>query len=46
MLRLLSERGAVGDICLHYYDAQGKQVLSHEEDVIGMGAPRSAPVRR
>jgi DNA-binding transcriptional regulator LsrR (DeoR family) len=34
---LLSERGAVGDICLHYYDAQGKQVLSHEEDpVIGM----------
>ena len=28
MLKLLSERGAVGDICLHYYDAQGKQVLS------------------
>jgi DNA-binding transcriptional regulator LsrR (DeoR family) len=35
--QLLSERGAVGDICLHYYDAQGKQVLSQEEDpVIGM----------
>jgi len=37
MLRLLSKRGAVGDICLHYYDAQGKPVLSQEEDpVIGM----------
>ncbi|HGY1191781.1 TPA: sugar-binding transcriptional regulator [Citrobacter braakii] len=37
MLRLLAERGAVGDICLHYYDAAGNPVLSHEEDpVIGM----------
>ncbi|EGT3572472.1 sugar-binding transcriptional regulator [Citrobacter amalonaticus] len=37
MLKLLAERGAVGDICLHYYDAAGKPVLSHEEDpVIGM----------
>ena len=34
---LLAERGAVGDICLHYYDAAGNPVLSHEEDpVIGM----------
>lgn len=37
MLKLLAERGAVGDICLHYYDAVGNPVLSHEEDpVIGM----------
>lgn len=37
MLELLAERGAVGDICLHYYDAEGKAVLSYEEDpVIGM----------
>ena len=37
MLRLLSERGAVGDICLHYYDAAGNPVLTHDEDpVIGM----------
>ncbi|HBI10955.1 sugar-binding transcriptional regulator [Franconibacter pulveris] len=37
MLKLLAKRGAVGDICLHYYDAQGKPVLSREEDpVIGM----------
>lgn len=37
MLTLLAERGAVGDICLHYYDAEGKQVLSQNEDpVIGM----------
>lgn len=37
MLQLLAERGAVGDICLHYYDESGKPVLTHEEDpVIGM----------
>ena len=37
MLKLLSQRGAVGDICLHYYDAEGNPVLAHEEDpVIGM----------
>ena len=37
MLELLAERGAVGDICLHYYDAEGRPVLSREEDpVIGM----------
>jgi len=37
MLKLLAERGAVGDICLHYYDANGEPVLSPEEDpVIGM----------
>ncbi|PKH23774.1 DNA-binding transcriptional regulator [Enterobacterales bacterium CwR94] len=37
MLKILAERGAVGDICLHYYDAEGKPVLTAEEDpVIGM----------
>jgi len=37
MLKTLAARGAVGDICLHYYNAEGEPVLSKEEDpVIGM----------
>lgn len=37
MLATLATRGAVGDICLHYFDAEGKPVLTQEEDpVIGM----------
>lgn len=37
MLTRLSERGAVGDICLRYYDDTGTPVLNDEEDpVIGM----------
>lgn len=37
MLRILAERGAVGDICLHYFDDTGKPVLHTDEDpVIGM----------
>ncbi|HCW46708.1 MAG TPA: DNA-binding transcriptional regulator, partial [Erwiniaceae bacterium] len=37
MLELLAERGAVGDICLHYYDKDGAPVLAdHEDPVIGM----------
>ncbi|ECI3443154.1 sugar-binding transcriptional regulator [Salmonella enterica subsp. houtenae] len=37
MLQVLADRGAVGDICLHYYDAQGHAVLEeHEDPVIGM----------
>ncbi|VTR36906.1 Transcriptional regulator lsrR [Serratia fonticola] len=37
MLQTLAERGAVGDICLHYFNAQGEPVLGKEEDpVIGM----------
>jgi len=37
MLKTLAARGAVGDLCLHYYDAAGDAVLSKEEDpVIGM----------
>ncbi len=37
MLRTLAQRGAVGDICLHYFDAQGEPMLRAEEDpVIGM----------
>jgi DNA-binding transcriptional regulator LsrR (DeoR family) len=37
MLRTLAERGAVGDICLHYFDAAGEPVLTADEDpVIGM----------
>ncbi len=37
MLQVLAERGAVGDICLHYYDKNGQAVLQDDEDpVIGM----------
>ena len=37
MLRTLAQRGAVGDICLHYFDADGQPVLNTAEDpVIGM----------
>ena len=37
MLQTLAVRGAVGDICLHYYDKHGNAVLQNDEDpVIGM----------
>ena len=37
MLQVLADRGAVGDICLHYYDNKGQPVLQDDEDpVIGM----------
>jgi len=37
MLSALAEKGAVGDICLHYYNAAGEPVLSSDEDpAIGM----------
>ncbi|CAM3623753.1 Deoxyribonucleoside regulator [Vibrio aerogenes CECT 7868] len=37
MLEELAKRGAVGDICLHYYDENGQPVLDESEDpVIGM----------
>ena len=37
MLLVLADRGAVGDICLHYYDKHGQPVLQDDEDpVIGM----------
>lgn len=41
MLRLLAQRGAVGDICLHYFNSRGEAVLADEEDpVIGMPLPQ------
>ncbi|WP_413738791.1 sugar-binding transcriptional regulator [Sodalis sp. RH21] len=41
MLRLLAGRGAVGDICLHYFNARGEAVLADDEDpVIGMPLPQ------
>ncbi|MBJ7220985.1 MULTISPECIES: sugar-binding transcriptional regulator [unclassified Brenneria] len=46
MLHLLAQRGAVGDLCLHYYNARGEPVLQDGEDpVIGMALPqlRSCP---
>jgi len=37
MLETLATRGAVGDICLHYFNDKGQPVLQPEEDpVIGM----------
>lgn len=37
----LNSRGAVGDICLHYYDKTGKPILSDEEDLmISMTLPQ------
>ncbi|MDE1187148.1 MAG: sugar-binding transcriptional regulator [Pantoea sp.] len=37
MLTRLAGQGAVGDICLHYYNAQGQAVLEESEDpAIGM----------
>ncbi len=37
MVSRLKEQGAVGDICLHYYDAQGQAILEdHEDPVVSM----------
>ncbi|CAG9000823.1 MAG: Deoxyribonucleoside regulator [Candidatus Celerinatantimonas neptuna] len=37
MLEILASKGAVGDICLHYFDEKGDPVLTDEIDpVIGM----------
>ncbi|KGQ70465.1 DNA-binding transcriptional regulator [Chelonobacter oris] len=37
MLGFLASKGAVGDICLHYYDQNGVPILSENEDpIIGM----------
>ena len=32
--RLLNEKGAVGNICLHYYDQDGEPVLCDDEDPV------------
>ena len=34
MKELLSSRGAVGDICLHYYDKNGTPMLAEDEDPV------------
>ncbi|KPC42834.1 Transcriptional regulator [Pseudomonas amygdali pv. morsprunorum] len=47
MLRVLAERGAVGDICLRYFDAQGKPVLEEDEEfVVSMGLPKLRSINR
>jgi DNA-binding transcriptional regulator LsrR (DeoR family) len=47
MLKVLAQRGAVGDICLRYFDAQGKPVLEeHEDYVVSMPLPELRKVRR
>ncbi|WP_226506205.1 sugar-binding transcriptional regulator [Pseudomonas sp. MWU16-30317] len=47
MLRVLAERGAVGDICLRYFDANGKPVLGEDEEfVVSMALPKLHSVPR
>jgi len=47
MLRVLAERGAVGDICLRYFDADGKPVLEEEEEsVVSMALTKLHEVPR
>jgi DNA-binding transcriptional regulator LsrR (DeoR family) len=47
MLKVLAERGAVGDICLRYFDAKGAPVLADEEDVVvSMSLPKLLQVKR
>ncbi|RMO89191.1 putative Transcriptional regulator, partial [Pseudomonas syringae pv. maculicola] len=47
MLRVLAERGAVGDICLRYFDAQGKPVLEEDEEfVVSMGLGKLRSINR
>lgn len=39
--QLLNQRGAVGDICLHYYNQNGNAILSDDEDLmISMTLPQ------
>ncbi len=47
MLRLLAERGAVGDICLRYFDAEGQPVLEEDEEfVVSVSLPKLRAVQR
>ena len=34
MANELTDRGAVGDICLHYFDSKGSAVLDESEDPV------------
>jgi DNA-binding transcriptional regulator LsrR (DeoR family) len=46
-IRLLADKGAVGDICLRFFDAAGRQVLTElNERVISMGFEQLHAVRR
>ncbi len=46
-MRLLAERGAVGDICLRYFDAQGKPVLEEDEEfVVSVALPKLRSIHR
>ena len=47
MLRLLAERGAVGDICLRYFDADGNAVLDEDEEfVVSVALPKLLAIPR
>jgi DNA-binding transcriptional regulator LsrR (DeoR family) len=46
-IKLLASRGAVGDICLRFFDAAGRQVVTELNDrVISMGLDQLRAVRR
>jgi len=43
----LAERGAVGDICLRYFDAQGQPVLEEDEEfVVSVALPKLRSIHR
>ncbi len=47
MLEVLAARGAVGDICLRYFDAQGRPVLDDsEETVVSVSLPQLLKIDR
>ena len=47
MLEVLAARGAVGDICLRYFDAQGRPVLDDsEETVVAVDLPQLLEIDR
>ncbi|WP_213875825.1 sugar-binding transcriptional regulator [Pseudomonas sp. dw_358] len=47
MLKVLAERGAVGDICLRYFDQNGQPVLDEDEEfVVSMALPKLHDVQR
>jgi DNA-binding transcriptional regulator LsrR (DeoR family) len=46
-IKLLASKGAVGDICLRFFDANGRQVITELNDrVISMGFDQLRAVRR
>jgi DNA-binding transcriptional regulator LsrR (DeoR family) len=42
----LRKSGAVGDVCLRFFDADGKPVIDLDDRVVGMSLPQLRKVRR